>query len=109
MSASKLEQLLAWQLRVTGVPEWVNEYRFDAVRRWRLDFAWPAHKLGVEVEGGVYTQGRHVRPAGFTKDCEKYNSAAGQGWTVLRFTAQQVRSGQAAAMVERWLLAAGRK
>lgn len=64
----------------------VREYRFDPSRRWRFDYAIPAHKIAIEVEGGVWTQGRHTRPAGFLGDMEKYNAAAVLGWRILRTT-----------------------
>jgi hypothetical protein len=40
--------------------------------------------VALEVEGGVFSRGRHVRPAGFIADCEKYNAAAIAGWRVVR-------------------------
>lgn len=64
----------------------VRELRFHPVRRWRFDYAIPDHKIAVEVEGGVWTQGRHTRPRGFLGDMEKYNAAAALGWRVLRVT-----------------------
>ena len=69
-----------------GLPAPVMEHRFDLVRRWRFDYAWPAHRIALEVEGGIWTGGRHTRGAGFLKDCEKYNRAAVLGWRVLRTT-----------------------
>lgn len=57
--------------------------------------------LAVEVEGGVYSGGRHTRGAGFTKDCEKYNEAILFGWRVLRFTGEQVNDGTAIRMIQR--------
>lgn len=66
-----------------------TEHRFDASRQWRFDFAWPALKLAIEIEGGVFSGGRHVRGIGYVKDMEKYNAAALQGWLVLRYTPQQ--------------------
>ena len=66
--------------------ECVKEYRFHPVRRWRFDYAIPSHKIAVEVEGGVWTGGRHIRPQGFLGDVDKYNSAAVMGWKVLRVT-----------------------
>ena len=48
----------------------IHDYRHG--RNWRCDFAWPDRRLIVEVEGGVYSQGRHTRPSGFTKDLEKF-------------------------------------
>jgi very-short-patch-repair endonuclease len=67
-----------------GLPEPTTEHRFHPVRKWRMDFAWPEHKIALEVEGGVYSGGRHTRGAGFVKDCEKYNTAASMGWFVFR-------------------------
>jgi very-short-patch-repair endonuclease len=71
-----------------------REWRFSD-RGWRFDFAWPAVKLAVEIEGGVRNMGRHQRPKGFTVDCEKYNAATLRGWAVLRFTTAMVRAGTA--------------
>lgn len=42
--------------------------------------------MAVEIDGGVWTGGRHVRGAGFVRDCDKLNEAAALGWRVLRFT-----------------------
>lgn len=98
--ASALEDTLAWQLHAVGLPEPTREHRFDARRRWRFDFAWPALKLAVEVEGVTYQGGRHQRVAGFAADAEKYNAAAVAGWTVLRFTGAMVRSGEAVRVIE---------
>lgn len=64
----------------------VKEYKFHPKRRWRFDYAIPDHKIALEVEGGVYTQGRHVRPQGFLGDMEKYNTATLMGWRVFRTT-----------------------
>ena len=63
-----------------------KEYRFHAERLWRFDYAFPQHKIALEVEGGVHTGGRHIRPKGFLGDMEKYNAAAVLGWRVLRCT-----------------------
>jgi len=84
MSASALERKweLCWQA-VKG-PELVREYKFHAGRRWRFDFAHPESKTAIEIEGGVWTKGRHTRPGGFIADCEKYNTAAAMGWAVFR-------------------------
>ena len=62
----------------------VKEYRFHPVRQWRFDYALPMHKVALEVEGGVWTQGRHTRPQGFLGDIEKYNTATTMGWKVVR-------------------------
>ena len=68
--------------------DWVAEYRFSPPRKWRFDFANPQRQIAIEIEGGVYTRGRHTRPTGFLRDIEKYNCATLQGWRVLRCTPQ---------------------
>lgn len=69
-----------------GIPAPVAEYRFHGSRRWRLDFAWPEQRVALEVDGGVWTGGRHTRGAGWTADTEKLNTAQAEGWRVLRCT-----------------------
>lgn len=64
----------------------VKEYRFHPERRWRFDYAIPSHKIALEVEGGVWTGGRHTSPKGFLGDIEKYNAATLLGWRVFRTT-----------------------
>jgi very-short-patch-repair endonuclease len=94
------EEVLAAHLRALGLEPFCREYRFHPTRQWRLDFAWPDHMLAVEIEGGIHSRGRHVRPAGFANDIDKYNAAAVAGWSVLRFTPAMVRQGKAARMIE---------
>lgn len=102
-----LEDRLAFQMKAFGLKEpAAREYRFDPLRRWRFDFAWPEYHLAVEVEGLIWTGGRHQRIAGFEADTEKYNAAAAAGWTVLRFTGTHVRSGAAVRRIEDALTAA---
>jgi len=55
--------------------------------------------LAVEVEGGVYSRGRHTTGIGFTRDCDKLNCAVLLGWRVLRFTAEMVNDGTALKMI----------
>ena len=71
-----------------GLPVPVAEFRFALPRRWRFDYAWPDYLVALEIEGGVWTGGRHVRPSGFLGDMLKYNCAAVLGWRVLRCTPQ---------------------
>ena len=64
----------------------VKEFKFHPVRKWRFDYAIPDHKIALEVEGGVWTGGRHTSPKGFLGDIEKYNTATLMGWRVFRTT-----------------------
>lgn len=74
--------------------ECVREHRFYKPRKWRFDYALPYYKIAVEVEGGVWTGGRHIRPQGFLGDIEKYNTAALLGWRVFRTTPDKLLSAQ---------------
>ena len=67
-----------------GVPVPVAEYQFHPTRKHRMDFAWPDHKLGLEVEGGVWSRGRHGRGSGIILDMEKHTLAAEEGWRIIR-------------------------
>ena len=71
--------------RTIGV-EVVREYRFHPVRKWRFDYAVPASRVALEVEGGVWKGGRHTSPKGFLGDMDKYNAAVLLGWRVVRTT-----------------------
>lgn len=97
---SALEETLALQIRAAKLPEPEREYRFHPGRRWRADFCWPEKKIIVETEGGVWSNGRHVRGSGFEADMEKYNEASLMGYAVFRFSGSYIKSGKALLMIE---------
>jgi len=100
---SDIEEQFFFQCRALGLPQPEREYPFakqKMKRNWRADFCWPDRRLLVEIEGGVWAQGRHVRGAGFEKDIEKYNAAILLGWKLLRFSSAMVKSGEAITTVE---------
>ena len=66
-----------------GIPEPVFELKFHPTRRWRFDLAWPDQKLALEVNGGDWAGGAHVRPAALTGDYEKRTAAAMMGWRIM--------------------------
>jgi len=107
LGVSEAEESLALQIRAVKLPEPVREHRFHETRRWRFDFAYPAHMLAIEVEGGVWSGGRHTRGSGFTKDCEKYNTALMDGWRVYRCTPDMIKSGIVVKDIETILGLAG--
>ena len=100
---SDLEELLLQHIKFVGLPCPEREYRFAPPRRFRADFAYPEQKILVEVEGGVWTRGRHVRGSGYSKDAEKYNLATLKGWRVLRFTPNMIEDGTAIDTIEKVL------
>lgn len=106
---SALVQTLKLQLRAAKLPKPTEEYRFAPPRRWRFDLCWPDRMLAVEVEGGVWTRGRHSRGKGMVADMDKYNEAGIRGWTVLRVATTHIGDGTALTMIELALNGARRK
>lgn len=97
---SDLEMLMEFHIAAAGLPKFEREYQFHPVRKWRCDFAWPGKKVILEIEGGVWNNGGHVRGKGYTDNCEKYNEAALMGFMVLRVTEKHVKNGQALQWLE---------
>jgi hypothetical protein len=60
-------------------------------KRYRLDFAHPDSRIGIEIQGGVYNRGRHVTGSGYERDCRKYNLAYTSGWTIFLLTSQMAK------------------
>lgn len=100
MVASTLERHFVYLLRTLApeLPMPETEYSFTrrlypkkkqlppGWKRWRFDFCWVEAKIAVECEGGIGSNGRHVRVKGYVEDCDKYNAAQLVGFRVLRFT-----------------------
>lgn len=104
LKKSKPEETFALQVRALKLPEPKRNYKFFPRRRWLIDFAWTGKKLAVEIEGGTWSRGRHVRGQGFENDCEKYNCLVEAGWTLYRYTSQMVKDGTAINQIERILM-----
>lgn len=100
---SELVTSLLWQMKAAGLPTPKTEWKFHPTRRWRFDVAYPDLLVAIEVDGGTWHYGRHNRPAGYQRDCEKLNEALVLGWRVLRVTSVHVHSGEALGWVERAL------
>lgn len=84
----------------------IKEHRFHPKRMWRFDFAFPAHKIAIEVEGGIWMsqhgkKSRHFTGAGALADMEKYSNAAALGWRVLRFTPQNLMKEESLELIKK--------
>jgi len=77
----------------------VREYKFCDGRRFRFDYYHPSG-VSVELEGGVWTRGRHTRPIGFLNDMEKYNLAASMGILVFRIPSHDISAKWISPIVE---------
>jgi len=61
-------------------------------RKHRIDFAHLPSKVAIEIEGGIWSGGRHTRGEGFEEDCYKYNRLTMEGWAVIRLTSSMLDS-----------------
>jgi len=86
-----------------GLPMPGTEYQFVLDRKWRFDYCWPAKHVALEVEGGVWTGGRHTSGAGFVKDMEKYNRAVAEGWRVVRCMPSTLRTAETVELLRKLL------
>ena len=72
------------------IPAPIPEYRFCIERKWRIDYAWPELLIALEIEGGIWSKGRHITPHGFLRDMEKYNKMSENGWLLLRYEPNKI-------------------
>lgn len=105
MSALEDEFLGLWQAHnpslilereYSDIEKWESDYqerhsKNKRSRRYRLDFAHPSSKTGIEIQGGVYMRGRHVTGSGYERDCRKYNLAYTSGWTIFLLTSTMAK------------------
>ena len=100
---SERGKLFAAACKAHGLPIPVEEYQFCPGRRWRFDYCWGEFDLALEVEGGIWTRGRHVRGAGFLADMRKTPEAEILGWFMIYATPQDVESGAVFETIKRFL------
>jgi len=111
---SEAEELLALHIRAAKLPEPQREFKFHPYRKWRFDFLWTKEKLAIEINGGnrmavigkngkAVAVGRHTKP----DDYRKLNEAVILGYSVLQFTPDMVKTGEALQMIERGLKCGG--
>lgn len=97
----------------SGIPKPELEYKFHPTRKWRFDFAWTAQvedqyggfepRLALEVQGGIWTAGRHNRGAALLKEWEKLNEAAVQGWRIIYCQPKDLLTKQTIELLEQAL------
>ena len=82
---------------------YVREAQIIPNRKFRYDFYFPEHRLCVEVQGGVWSNGAHSRPTGIKRDYEKSNLCTQYGFKLLQFDVKAVKSGEALQVTEQIL------
>jgi very-short-patch-repair endonuclease len=90
-------------LAQAGIPAPVAEYKFHPIRKWRMDFAWPEHKVFLEVDGGLWVGGRHTRAPAMLKTWEKENTATTLGWRILRCQPRDVNKQETINLIQKAL------
>ncbi|MEU6697381.1 type IV toxin-antitoxin system AbiEi family antitoxin domain-containing protein [Pseudonocardia sp. NPDC046786] len=95
---SRAERRLIGHLRRAGITGFERGFPFGP---WSVDLAFRRERLAVEVDGWAF----HSGPDRFRADRRKQNALVGAGWTVLRFTWQDIRDrpGQTVARIRRAL------
>jgi len=78
----------AWEASRDPEPM-VAQHQFHPERKWRFDFAWPRHKLALEIDGVQHGLVHEMR-----KDNEKMAEAAIAGWRVIRVLSADKRKVQ---------------
>ena len=105
MSALEDQFLGLWQVHCpqlilerefSDIAAWEADYqerylKSKRSKRYRLDFAHPDSRTGIEIQGGVYNRGRHVTGSGYERDCRKYNLAYTSKWTIFLLTSQMAK------------------
>lgn len=72
------------------MPEPVAEYQPIPGRRWRLDYAWPRERVGLEIDGGLFAGGRHGGARSVARDLEKRNTLTAARWHVIHVAPSQL-------------------
>ena len=98
-------QTIRMLCKANGLPEPEFEFEFCPGRKWRFDWAFsvPGQYVYVEVQGSLFTGGRHTRGAALLKEYEKINAASERGWVPVFVTPQQVESGEVFTILKRVL------
>jgi hypothetical protein len=89
--------------RLHDLPAPIAEYLFAADRKWRFDWAWLRRQVALEVNGGIWIQGRHTRGSGYLRDLAKLNEAQILGWIVLQRTPQTLAADETFTLIRRAL------
>jgi len=105
--ASPLENTFAFQLKAAHIL-FLREVKAIPGRKFAFDFQ--VKDLLIEIQGGIWRkkdgitipQG-HTTGRGITRDCEKMNLAALEGYHTMSFTAEHIKKGIALAWVQQYL------
>ena len=67
--------------------------KLDGLKNWVFDYHFPYHKVAVELNGGTYSGGAHVRGKHLNSEYAKIRAAQLLGQTILIYDSDDVMSG----------------
>jgi hypothetical protein len=106
----------AFMIQCLGLkmPPMLAQWRFTnskhpnaASHKWRCDFVFLEYFVMVEIDGGIWIKGAHGHPTDIIRNMRKQNDAMLLGYTVLRFTPAEVKSGHAVTFTQQVLKGKG--
>ena len=97
------DRLFRAVLAQQGLPQPEAETMFHPTRKWRWDYCWPAQKLALEVQGGIWVKGAHSSGVGIQRDIEKFSEGAALGWRLLLVEPKFLPTLQTAGLIRRAL------
>lgn len=115
----RFEEQLAFEIRAHRLPEPIRQHKWATEfltakgrpRQFRADFAWPAaeYRLLLQVHGGLWMRsgGGHSHPMHIEKDIEQHQIAVLLKWFVMPVTTDEVKRGDAIALLERFFASRG--
>lgn len=92
-------RLLEIELKLDCWPE----YRFAKEKGYKLDYALPDYKVGVECDGGIHARGKsgHSSPTGIQRDIDKASCLASNGWLLIRRIPSQLLTAETIELIKK--------
>lgn len=78
---------------VALLPYMASEFQFDPVRKFKFDYCFPAWKVAIDLQGGIYSHGRrsgHTSVKGMENDMDKINLAQNCGWVMFQLSPRKL-------------------
>lgn len=87
-----------------GIELW-PEFYFSVEKMYRLDYAFPDAKFGIEVNGGIWARGKsgHSSGTGIKRDMDKANLLTCLGWRFISVTPSDLYKESTISMIKKIL------
>jgi very-short-patch-repair endonuclease len=92
-------RLLEIELNIEVWPE----FRFSQEKGYKLDYALPSVKIGVECQGGIWKKGLsgHSSGKGISRDMAKLNLLTANGWHLIQVTSSQLLTSDTIELIKK--------